>query len=267
MAVVTVDEVEPGIQRVTLNRPATLNSMTLELIEKLSIALDDLGRDRDCRVVILTGAGRGFCSGHDLGQMREGNVPADVGRVQGGLAVQRAFANLTRKVVSCPKPVIAAVNGPAAGGGLALALAADTRVCSESAMFNAAFVRLGIAGTDVGVSYLLPRIVGPTAAFEMMLSGRLVDAREAERIGLVLRVVPAETLLDAAVEIARGIRRNSPFGVEMTKEVMWANLDAPSLEAAIHLENRTQILCTQTEDHREALVSFLEKREPRFRHR
>ncbi len=267
MSNVLVDEVEPGIWRMTLNRPNTLNSMTLELIDELSSALDELGRNRDCRVMILTGAGRGFCSGHDLGDMRHGHGPQDVGLVQAGLAAQRAFAGLTMRVVSTPKPIIAAVNGPAAGGGFALALAADTRLCSESAKFNAAFVRLGIAGTDVGVSYLLPRIVGPTAAFEMMLSGRLVDAREAERIGLVLRVVPDDRLIDAALDVARGIRRNSPFGVEMTKEVMWANLDAPSLEAAIHLENRTQILCTQTEDHHEALASFMDKREPRFRNR
>lgn len=267
MPTVLVDELEPEIHRVTLNRPERLNSMTLELVRELGDALDRLGRDPKCRVILLTGAGRGFCSGHDLGEMDEGQAPPDVGRVQAGLAAQRAFANLTAKVRSTPKPIVAAVNGPAAGGGLALALAADTRIGSESAKFNAAFVRLGIAGTDVGVSYLLPKIVGPTAAFEMMLTGRLVDAREAERIGLLLRVVPDATLLDAALDIARGIRRNSPLGVEMTKEVMWANLDAPSLDAAIQLENRTQILCVQTDDHREALRAFLERRDARFGNR
>jgi enoyl-CoA hydratase len=160
--------------------------------------------------------------------------------------------------------VIAAVNGPAAGGGLALALAADTRVCSESARFNAAFVRLGISGCDVGVSYLLPRTVGPTVAFEMMLTGRLIDATEARRVGLVLDVVPDGTVVDAALEIAKRILANSPFAVRMTKQVMWTNLDAADLDAAIQLENRTQILCAHTKDHHEAVAAFVERRPAMF---
>jgi enoyl-CoA hydratase len=219
---VLTEELESGIQLVTLNRPDKLNAMSLDLVEALGAALDTLGRDRACRVIILTGAGRGFCSGHDLGEMRDGHPGlGGLGTVRGALAVQRAFSALTLKVRRTSKPVIAAVNGPAAGGGLALALAADTRLCAESARFNAAFVRLGIAGTDVGVSYLLPKIVGPTAGFEMMLSGRLVDADEALRIGLVLRVVPDGRVVNAALEIAHAIVANSPLGVEMTKGVMW----------------------------------------------
>ncbi len=255
---VLVERNADGVALVTLNRPETLNAMNLELVAELHAVLDVVGSDDDCRAVVITGAGRGFCSGHDLSEMQGGfTVPE-------GTHVQEAFAGIVQAVHAVPQPVIAAVNGPAAGGGLAIALAADTRVCSESANFNAAFVRLGISGCDVGVSYLLPRVVSPTLAFEMMLSGRLIDAAEAARSGLVLRVVPDGEVVDEAVRVANGILRNSPFAVRMTKKAMWANLDAPSLESAIELENRTQILCTQTRDFHEALSAFVERRDPNY---
>jgi enoyl-CoA hydratase len=163
--------------------------------------------------------------------------------------------------------VIAAVNGAASGGGLALALASDVRVAAASARFNVAFVRIGLSGCDIGVSWLLPRLVGASRAFELLLTGRLIDAEEADRIGLVSRVVPDGSVVDAAVEIAGQIAANSPLGVWMTKEVMWSNLEVPSLQAGIDLENRTQILSSFTEDHREALAAFLEKRPPSYRNR
>lgn len=253
-----------GIVVVTLDRPESLNSMTLELVRELHDVFGRLGGDDSCRAIVLTGAGRGFSSGHDLGEMQESEADGDLANVAAGMEVQEAFASLTTTMRDTPRPIVAAVNGPAAGGGLSLALAADTRVASESARFNAAFVRIGLSGCDVGVSYLLPRIVGPTLAFEMMLTGRLVDADEAARHGLVLRVVPDGEVVDAAIEIAEQIAANAPFGVRMTKQVMWANLDAPSLEAALALENRTQILCTRTADQREAIAAFVERRPPRF---
>ena len=260
---VLLERVRPEVALVTLNRPKTLNSMNPGLVHGLYETLDAIAADRSVRVVVLTGAGRGFCSGHELGDMAGGFVDgADPSTSP--MSHQQLFAGLTTRIRSLPQPVIAAVNGPAAGGGLALALAADTRVCSESARFNAAFVRIGLSGCDVGVSYLLPKIVGPTLAFEMMLTGRLVDAREAERAGLVLRVVPDGQVVDAALEIADAILVNSPFGVWMTKEVMWANLDAPSLQSAIDLENRTQVLSAGTPDGREAIMAFVEKRPPQF---
>jgi enoyl-CoA hydratase len=181
--------------------------------------------------------------------------------------VQEKIASLMPKIAELPQPVVAAVNGPAAGGGLAIALASDTRICTPSARFNAAFVRIGLSGCDVGVSWLLPRLVGPTLAFDMMLSGRLVDAEEALRTGLVLRVVPEGEVLEAGLAVARSYAANTPFGVRMTKQVMWANLSAPTLRMGIELENRTQILATTTEDHREAMTSFLQKRQPEFRDR
>ena len=159
-----------------------------------------------------------------------------------------------------PQPVVAAVNGPAAGGGLALALAADTWVCSASARFNAAFVRIGLSGCDMGVSWLLPRLVGPTLAFEMMLTGRLVGAEEAAARGMVLRAVPDGEVVGAALEIARAICENTPLGVRLTKQTMWANLEAPSLENAIAFENRTQELCVQSEGFREVVTAFTERR-------
>jgi enoyl-CoA hydratase len=260
-SIVVSEQIEPGVQLITLNRPDTLNAMSMALVQELRSALEAISADSSCRAVVLTGAGRGFCSGHDLAEMR------DLGSAVDGLEVQQAFAGLITRVRSIRQPVIAAVNGAAAGGGLALALAADTRVCSESARFNAAFVRIGLSGCDIGVSYLLPRIVGPTLAFEMMLTGRLVDAREALASRLVLRVVPDGTVVEAALEIARSLRENTPLGVQLTKQVMWANLDASSLENAITLENSTQILCVQTPGHREALSAFAQRLAERSRSR
>jgi enoyl-CoA hydratase len=248
------DRVDGAITLLTLNRPATLNAMSVELVRDLDAALSAVAADASCRAVVLTGAGRGFCSGHDLGELR------DLDGVDAALAEQELFAALVPRIRSLPQPVIAAVNGPAAGGGLALALAADTRVCSESARFNAAFVRIGLSGCDMGVSWLLPRLVGPTLAFEMMLTGRLVGAEEALARGLVLRVVPDGTAVDAALEIARAICANSALGVRLTKQTMWVNLEAASLDSAIELENRTQVLCIQTGNVRQAVSAFMERR-------
>lgn len=238
--------------------------MNNELVGELHETLDSIGNDRDCRVVILTGAGRGFCAGVDLRGFGDPPHLGDVGRVPAGMAVQQHIAALVPKLRALRQPVIAAVNGPAAGGGLALALAADVRVAAESARFNVAFVRIGLSGCDIGVSWMLPRLIGASRAFELLLTGRIIDANEADRIGLVLRTVPDGTAVDDALEIARLIRRNSPTGVWFTKEVMWSNLEIPSLQAGIDIENRNQILATQTDDFREAVAAFLEKREPTF---
>jgi enoyl-CoA hydratase len=185
--------------------------------------------------------------------------------VQFGMAWQARAAALVQRIHALPQPVIAAVNGAASGAGLSIALAADTRIAATSAKFNAAFVRIGLSGGDMGASYFLPRIVGPTAATEMLFTGRMVLAEEAHRIGLVLRVVDDDRLLEEALDIARMIRMNSPFGVAMTKEVIWHNIDAPSLDAAVALENRTQILASITEDADEALAAFMAKRDAKFR--
>jgi enoyl-CoA hydratase/carnithine racemase len=266
MTTVRHETLDSGITLLTLDRPERLNAMSRELVSDLHEALDAVADDRECRVVILTGAGRGFCSGLDLKET--GDIASDGGNGGGGppaaMRGQQQIATLVTRLRRLPKPVIAAVNGPATGGGLALALASDVRVAAESARFNVAFIRVGLSGCDIGVSYLLPRLVGASRAFELMLTGRLIDAAEADRIGLVSRVVPDDQVVDAARETAELIRANSPFGVWMTKEVMWSNLETGSLQAAIDLENRTQLLSSYTGDMQEALTAFLEKRPPRF---
>jgi enoyl-CoA hydratase len=257
-----VERTRPGIATVTLSRPDRLNALSWEMVSELDAALAEIGADREVRVVILTGEGRGFCAGIDIKQ------PDAVGSGDGDpIAVyhrQEAVAGLATRLRSLPQPVVAAVNGAAAGGGLALALAADVRVCSTAARFNVAFVKIGLSGCDIGVSYLLPRIVGFGIASELMLTGRMVEADEAARIGLVNRVVEPDELLAAANELADGIAANSPFGVWMTKQVLGRNVDAGSLDAAIELENRTQVLATRTDDMKEALAAFVEKRPASF---
>jgi enoyl-CoA hydratase len=254
--------VSDGIALLTLDRPERLNAMSRELVADLHAALVEAGDDPDCRVVILTGAGRGFCSGLDLKET--GDLAEAGGGPAAALRAQQHIASLVTQLRGLSKPVIAAVNGPATGGGLALALACDVRVAAESARFNVAFIRVGLSGCDIGVSYLLPRLIGASRAFELMLTGRMVESAEADRIGLVSRVVPDGGVVDAALETAELIRANSPFGVWMTKEVMWSNLEAGSLQGAIDLENRTQLLSSYTGDMREALAAFLEKRPPEF---
>jgi enoyl-CoA hydratase len=267
MTNVLTDQPAPGVHRITLDRPAKLNAMDVELVEGLHAALDAAAADGDCRAVILTGAGRGFCAGLDLGGY--GTAPGAEGgsRVTAGFATQTHIAGLVPRLRSLPQPVIAAVNGPAAGGGLALALASDVRIAAASARFNVAFVRIGLSGCDIGVSWLLPRLIGAGRAWELMLTGRVIDAEEADRLGLVSRLVPDDALMDAALETASQIAANSPFGVRMTKEVMWSQLEVGSLQAGIDLENRTQIMSSFTDDHPEAIAAFLEKRPPSFRSR
>ena len=259
-AEVLVDNPVPGVTRITLNRPDKLNAMTAGLVGTLHDELDRVAADRTCRVVILTGAGRGFCAGLDLNGY--GQLPGSQGRgaVQAGFATQQHIAGLIPHLRRLPQPVVAAVNGPAAGGGFALVLGADIRIAAASAKFNAAFVRIGLSACDIGTSWLLPRLVGAGRAHELMLTGRIFDAVEAAAIGLVLEVVPDDALTDRVLEEAELIMRNSPMGVHMTKEVMWSALEIPGQQAAIDLENRTQIMVSQTADHVEALRAFRERR-------
>jgi enoyl-CoA hydratase len=257
---VLVETIGTGIAQVTLNRPERLNAMNYALISGLYAALDELAEDRSCRVIILTGTGRGFCAGLDLTEGASPPKAAGLGRAQAGMTVQKMIAGLVPKMRSMPQPIISAVNGAASGGGLALALASDVRIADANARFNVAFVRVGLSGCDIGVSWLLPRLVGASRAFELLLTGRLVDATEADRIGLVTRVVEAGRAVESARETAELIVGNSPFGVRMTKEVMWSQLEIGSLQAGIDLENRTQVLSSFTGDLVEAMQAFAEKR-------
>jgi enoyl-CoA hydratase len=262
---VVLERVRPGVSLITLNRPARLNAMNHELIAGLYDVLDEAAADRTCRVIVLTGSGRGFCAGLDLSEGASPPSAEGMGRAQAGMTVQKLIAGLVPRMRSIPQPIIAAVNGAASGGGLALALASDVRVAAQSARFNVAFVRIGLSGCDIGVSWLLPRLIGASRAFELLLTGRLIEASEADRIGLVTRVVADGAVVDSALETAELIVGNSPFGVRMTKEVMWSQLEIGSLQAGIDLENRTQVLSSFTGDLGEAMSAFLEKRTPQFR--
>ena len=257
MANVEISRPEPHITQLTLNRPEVLNALTYELVDELHRALDAVNADHECRAVIITGAGRGFCAGLDLKGF--GTMPGteNQGRPQQGMAVQQFIASLVPHMRATRQPIISAINGAAAGGGFAIALASDVRICAQSAKFGTAFVRLGISGCDIGVSWLLPRLIGASRSHELLLTGRVFDAAEADRLGLVSRLVPDEELLDEAMVTAGLIARNSPMGVWMTKEVMWSNLEISSLQAGIDLENRTQIMTSATEDSRAAMAGFL----------
>jgi enoyl-CoA hydratase len=261
---VRVERPTREVALVTLDRPERLNAMSHELVADLHDAFESIGVDSTCHVVVLTGEGRGFCAGLDLKGTGAPPNAEGLGRPQTSMKAQQHIARLIPRMRSLPQPIIAAVNGPAAGGGLALALGADIRIAAQSARFNVAFVRIGLSGCDIGVSWMLPRLIGAARAFELMLTGRLIDAEEAERIGLVLEVVADGQVVDTAMALAERICANSPFGVWMTKEVMWANLEVGSLGAAIDLENRTQILSTMTGDLKEAAAAFIEKRPARF---
>jgi enoyl-CoA hydratase len=253
-----VDRPRPGIARVTLDRPDRLNALSWPMVDEYLELWRTLATDRELRAVVLTGAGRGFCAGLDLQQRDDALGGTD--DIYTVSIRQEKIGQLSSSLRRLPVPVIAAVNGPAAGGGFAIALASDIRLAAPEASFHASFIRIGLSACDAGLSYLLPRIVGLGHASEIMLTGSGVDAAEAERIGLVNRVVPAEQLEDAALELAERIAGNTPFGVSMTKKGLERNIDAPGLDAAIELENRTQVLATRTEDMPEALAAFREKR-------
>lgn len=267
MSTIELTSPRRGVRVITLNRPERLNAMDHELVTELHRAFDELHADRTVRVAVLTGAGRGFCSGLDMSSPFQVPGTEGQGRVQAGMATQQLIASLVPKMRSLRQPVIAAVNGPAAGGGLALALASDVRLSAPEARFNVAFVRIGLSGCDIGVSWLLPRLIGASRAFELLLTGRIIDAAEADRLGLVSRVVDDRPVLEAALDVADEILANSPTGVWMTKEVMWSQLEVGSLQAGIDLENRTQIMTSMTGDMAEAVQAFVEKRAPDFNDR
>ena len=264
MAALEITRPHDGITQFTLNRPDKLNAMTSELVQSLHDALDDVSRDPDCRVVVLTGSGRGFCAGLDLTGYGQAPHTEHLGPTPKGFAVQKHIASLIPHLRSIPQPVIAAVNGPAAGGGFALVLGSDVRLAARTAKFNAAFIRIGLSACDIGTSWVLPRLVGAARAQELMLTGRIFDAEEAFRIGLVVEVVDNDSLLELAYLKAKQIMLNTPFGVALTKEGMWSALEIPGMQAAIDLENRQQIMASATADHREAMAAFLEKRTPNY---
>ena len=258
-------ETRPGVVRLTLSRPDKLNALTWPVVDALHAQLRDIAADLSCRVVVLTGAGRGFCAGLDLGGF--GDIPGaeNQGEVQRTWLVQRSIASLVQQIRRLPQPVIAAVNGPAAGGGLALVCASDIRLASASAVFATSFIRIGVTGCDIGTSWLLPRLVGAGRAHELMLTSRRFDAAEALAMGLVTEVAEPDVLAERVEATIDALLRVPPLSLQLTKQGMWLALEIPSFDAAVELENRQQVLASATADAREAGAAYRQNRPPAYR--
>jgi enoyl-CoA hydratase len=252
---------EGGLAWLTLNRPDSLNAMNPALVNELRDYFGGLPKDRETRVVVLRGAGRAFCAGLDLKDPGGNEFGTGASATLRG---QRHISELPVLMRRAPQPIIACVQGAASGGGFALALASDVRLAGESARMNAAFIRIGLSACDVGVSYLLPRMVGSSIAAELMLTGRFIHAERARELGLVSEVVPDDRLEATARTLAEEMLATTPMGLRLTKECLQHSIDASSIEQAIAMEDRNQVLCVQTQDFREGVQAFLEKRAPSY---
>lgn len=254
--------VEGAVVHATLNRPDALNALNAALVAELRDFFGALYEHPEIRVVVLGGAGRAFCAGADLKERPLSAAPRSVADV---LAQQRSIRDVMLAMRRCPQPIVALVQGAASGGGFALALAADVRLATPDARMNAAFIRIGLSGCDVGVSYFLPRMVGSSVAAELMLTGRFLTAPRALALGLVSHVAPLDELKAEAEALVADMLRASPLGLRLTKDALGLSLDAGGMEAVIATEDRNQVLCAVTEDFREAKAAFIEKRAPVYR--
>jgi len=266
MSFVLVDTPRPHVTLITLNRPERMNAMAFDVMIPLREALERVSEDNATRVVVLTGAGHGFCSGAD--HEDAGIIPNIDGLTVPTIALRamELLDDVIRAIRRMHQPVIGAVNGAAIGGGFCLSTATDIRVASETAYFRAAGINNGLTSTELGLSYLLPRAIGSSRAFEIMLTGRDVDAAEAERIGLVSRVVPPTQLLDASYELAEGIIAFSRPGTELTKRLLWSSFEAGSLQAHMDAEGQAQLFVRlTTQNFEEAVRARKEERSPEFR--
>ncbi|OBG19057.1 enoyl-CoA hydratase [Mycolicibacterium celeriflavum] len=241
-----IDRSKPGVVVVQLNRPNQLNAINEAMRDELVWTLDQIAADTSVHSVVLTGAGRGFCSGIDVRSFGPTAPDASAPAIE-RMRFQEAMAALPQAIRALPQPVVAAVNGPCVGAGLALCLAADIRICSTAATFGNAAILLGLSGAEMGMSYHLPRIVGTSIAADWMLTGRTVSAEEADRRGLVSALIEPDRLIERAVELATTIAGLSALGVQLTKRALQANTDAP-LDAALELENRNQVLSHATDE-------------------
>ena len=266
MSFVLIDKPRPHVALVTLNRPERMNAMAFDVMIPLREALESVSLDNDVRVVVLTGAGHGFCSGADLED--SGRVPNIQGLTRTTIAL-RSLELLDDVIFALRKmhhPVIAAINGAAIGGGFCMSLAADIRLAADTAYFRAAGINNGLTASELGISYLLPRAIGSSRAFEIMLTGRDVTAEEAQRIGLVSSVVDGDALLDECYTIADRIVGLSRVGIELTKRMLWSSLDASSMHAHMDHEGIAQLYVRlTTENFEEAIRARKEKRAPVFR--
>ena len=254
---------EGAVAWLKLNRPERLNALNPALVQALLTCFQALYRRPELRVVVLQGAGSAFCSGLDLKEAPDARA-LGVPRM---LELQRDLRDIMIAMRRCPQPIISLVQGAASGGGFALALASDIRLATPDARFNAAFIRIGLSACDVGVSYFLPRMVGSSVAAHYLLTGRFMDAARAHTLGLVSAVAPWPELQQEAQALADDMLCASPLGLRLTKDALGHAVDAPSLEAVVALEDRNQILCSQTDDFQEGIAAFLGKRPPRYRER
>ena len=243
---------------VTLDRPERLNALSRPMVQALRDLFVDLYWRHEIRAVVLRGAGVNFCAGLDLKE-RGDNTATGPGA---GLVRQRQISEIVIAMRRCPQPIIALMDGAASGGGFAIALACDMRIATPTARMNAAFIKLGLSGCDIGVSYFLPRMLGSSVAAELLMTGRFLHAPRAEALGLVSKLAPAEKLDDEARGLLADLLRTTPLGLRLTKEAFNHAIDAQGLEAAIAMEDRNQILCAQGEDFQEGVRAFLEKRDP-----
>jgi enoyl-CoA hydratase len=259
-----IDEPVEGVRRITINRPEAMNAFTFPMYQELLDLLTEIKFDPRVRAVILTATGRGFCTGHDL---KSGGapdwVPEGVGKAYHARYAMSVIASIPVAIRNLPQPVICGINGTVAGMAMAFTLAADISVAASSAKFVNSIHNAG-SGAELGISYMLPRAVGVQRAAEMLLTARAVLADEAERIGLVLKTVPDDELQDACLAIAQNIVVNVPMGIWVTKQALWANQHAGSLEQAIEFESRGVFIAQSMEDKTEKQKAFFEKRAPHF---
>lgn len=265
MALVQVETVDEAVRIVRLDRPERLNALSIELAIELDEVLAGIAEDNLARVVVLTGNGRGFCSGLDLKDY--GVVPNSDHLSVHRLASRSmgVYSQLTRRLRAIPQPVIAAVNGVAYGGGMCLAAAADLRIAGDAAAFNATGIVNGLTSAEMGIGWILPRLIGAANSNDLLLTGRRIDAAEALRVGLVSRVVADDALLDEALTMAATMARYSHHGLEATKQSLWVEQEISSLHAAIEFEDRNQLMAGFTDNLPEAIRAFDQGRTPQYR--
>lgn len=254
-------DLKEGVATITLNRPERLNALTFEVYRELTDLMARLAHQDDVRVVVITGAGRAFCSGGDVHEIIGELFKRDM---QGLLEFTRLTCELVHNIRSLPKPVIASLNGTTAGAGACIALASDIRIASTDARIAFLFVRVGLSGADMGAAFLLPRVVGLAKATELLFTGDFVTAEEAERIGLYNQVVAADKLTTATSDLAGRLVQGPAFAIAKTKEMLNRELTM-NLSGALESEAQAQALCMQHPDYREAYEAFVEKRTSQFR--
>ena len=253
-----------AIEILSLNRPDKLNTMNEDMIFALQEYFRDLQDRHDIRVVLFRAEGRAFCAGLDIGAWKN---DGSRGQVQHIWRTQRSIATVMQLMRQCPQPVIALGQGAACGGGFSLLLASDVRYGAPSLKMNAAYIKIGLGGCDMGSSYFLPRLVGSSLASELLLTGRFIHAERAEKLGLISDTVEEDKLLSTGLSLAEEMLETAPMGLRLTKDALNRNIDAQSFEAAMAIEDRQQAMLSMTEDSREAAKAFFSKRKPDYKDR